>query len=77
MATFTKIDQDTCIACGSCSAEAENIFAEVEGSGIAFSKLDDNKGITSIPEDEIENLEYALESCPTDSILVQKESFEV
>ncbi len=74
MAKFTKIDQDTCIACGSCSAEAPDIFEE-NGSGVAFSKLDDNKGITEVSEEFLEDLDYALESCPTESVLVQDTPF--
>ncbi len=75
MAKYTKIDQPTCINCGSCSAEAPDIFAE-EPSGKAYSKLDDNKGITEVSEDLYEDLEYAQESCPTESVLVQETPFE-
>ncbi len=75
MAKFTKIDQDTCISCGSCSAEAPDIFAE-EDSGIAYSTLDNNAGITEVSEDLLEDLQYAQESCPTESVLVQDEAFE-
>lgn len=75
MAKYTKINQETCIACGSCSAEAPDIFAELE-DGIAFSILDDNKGITLVEEVYLEDLDYALESCPTESVLVQDIPFE-
>lgn len=75
MAKYTKIDQDTCIACGSCSAEAPDIFGELD-TGIAYSLLDDNKGITDINSEWLEDLDYALESCPTDSILTQETPFD-
>lgn len=75
MAKFTKIDQDTCIACGSCSAEAPDIFEETS-TGVAFSKLDDNKGITEVSEEFLEDLDYAVESCPTESVLVQDSPFK-
>lgn len=75
MAKFTKIDQDTCIACGSCSAEAPEIFAELD-SGIAYSMLDDNKGTTPVDPEFYEDLEFALESCPTESVLVSDAAFE-
>lgn len=74
MAKFVKVDADTCIACGACIGEAPEIFGERE-DGIAYSILDDNKGITEIDEDLYEDLDFALDSCPTDSILVQDSSF--
>lgn len=74
MAKYTKIDQDTCIACGSCSAEAPDVYAENE-QGIAFSLLDENKGVTEISADFLEDVEYAVESCPTDSVLVSDAPF--
>ena len=75
MAKYTKINQDTCIACGACSAEAPDIFDE-RNDGIAYSILDDNKGITVVNEDFLEDLEYAADGCPTDSVLVQDTPFE-
>lgn len=74
MAKFTKIDQDTCIACGSCSAEAPDVYAETD-QGVAYSLLDDNKGTTEIPADFLEDVDYAVESCPTDSVLVSENPF--
>ncbi len=74
MAKYTKINKDTCIACGACSAEAPDVYAE-EASGIAYSILDDNKGITPVDEDLIEDIEFAVEGCPTDSVLVQDTPF--
>lgn len=71
MAKFTKIDQDTCIACGSCSAEAPDVYGENE-QGLAYSLLDDNKGVTEISDDFLEDVQYAVESCPTDSIVVSE-----
>lgn len=75
MAIFTKINQDTCIACGSCPAEAPDVYGEL-ASGIAYSLLDDNKGITEVPAEFSEDVEYAIENCPTDSILTQETPFE-
>lgn len=75
MAKYTKIAQDTCIACGSCSAEAPDIFDELD-DGIAYSMLDDNKGITMVDEEFYEDLQFAVESCPTESVLVQDSPFE-
>ncbi len=74
MAKYTKIKQDTCIACGACSAEAPDVFAEL-ATGIAYSILDDNKGVTELSEDFIEDVEFAVDGCPTESVLVQDTPF--
>lgn len=74
MSTFVKIDQDTCIACGACIGEAPEIFDETD-TGVAFSLLDDNAGTTVVPENLIDDLEAALDSCPTDSIKTQDSAF--
>ncbi len=74
MAKYTKINQDTCISCGSCSAEAPDLFAERD-DGIAYFILDDNQGITIVPEEFEEDLEFATTSCPTESVLVQDTPF--
>lgn len=74
MAKFTKIDQDTCIACGACVGEAPDVFAEGDG-GIAFSTLDNNAGTTEIPEDFIDDVNFAVESCPVEAVLVQDSAF--
>lgn len=74
MAKYTKIDQNTCIACGSCSAEAPDVYAE-NSQGIAYSILDENQGITEISSNFLEDIEFAVESCPTDSVLVSETPF--
>lgn len=74
MAKYTVVDQDTCIACGACGATAPEIF-NYNDEGIAFALLDDNKGITEVPEELEEDLEDALDGCPTDSIKVASEPF--
>ncbi len=71
---YTKIDKDTCIACGSCSAEAPDVFAE-DDNGIAYSKLDDNEGKTLVPEEFQEDVKFAEESCPTESVRVSETEF--
>ncbi|WP_042350682.1 ferredoxin [Bacillus massiliigorillae] len=76
MAKYTFVDQETCIACGSCGACAPDIF-DYDEEGLAFSILDDNAGITEIPEDFYDDLEDAIDGCPTDSIKVAKEPFKV
>ena len=74
MSKFTKINTDTCIACGACSADAPDLFEE-RSDGIATGILDQNQGTCSVPEEFLEDLEFAQSSCPTDSVLVQDTSF--
>lgn len=69
MAKYTVVDQDTCIACGACGATAPDIF-DYNDEGIAFTILDDNQGLTKVPDELEEDLEDALEGCPTDSIKI-------
>lgn len=75
MANFTMVDQSTCIACGVCGEMAPDIF-DYTDDGISFSILDDNEGITEVPEDLIEDLEDAHESCPTNSIKMAEAPFK-
>ncbi len=76
MPKFTRINQTTCIACGSCGACAPEIF-DYNDEGIAFVLLDDNEGIEEVPEDLYEDLEDAVDGCPTDSILVSSQPIEL
>ncbi|MDD1502441.1 ferredoxin [Lysinibacillus xylanilyticus] len=69
MAKFTRVDQDTCIACGACGASAPDIF-DYNDEGIAFVILDNNKGCKEVPLDLYDDLEDAMEGCPTESIKV-------
>jgi ferredoxin len=74
MATYTVVDQETCIACGACGASAPDIF-DYNDEGIAYAILDDNTGLTEVPDELEEDLEDALVGCPTDSIKVASEPF--
>lgn len=67
METYTRVDQETCIACGACGASAPDIF-DYDDEGLAFVLLDDNQGTAIVSEDLLDDLEDALEGCPTDSI---------
>ena len=75
MAKYTIVDKDTCIACGACGAAAPDIY-DYDYDGIAFVILDDNEGVTPVPDELLEDLEDASEGCPTDSIKVADESFD-
>ena len=74
MLTYTKVQQDTCIACGACGASAPNLF-DYDDDGFAYGILDQNEGISEVPEQFIEDLEDAFEGCPTNSIKMSNKPF--
>lgn len=76
MAKYARIDQQTCIACGACGASAPDIF-DYNDEGIAYVLLDDNQGIEEVPEDLYDDLEDALDGCPTDSIKVSHQPIKM
>jgi ferredoxin len=76
MAKYTIVDQETCIACGACGAAAPEIF-DYNDEGISFVLLDENTGTAEVPEDLYDDLDDAMEGCPTDSIKVEPSSFNV
>lgn len=69
MARYTRVDQETCIACGACGSSAPEIF-DYTAEGISYVILDDNQGIEEVPEELYDDLEDAQGGCPTDSIKV-------
>jgi len=71
---YTKINRDTCIDCGTCAEYAPDLFDHDE-EGLSFSLLDDNRGITIVPEDFVEDLEDAHDECPTNSVLMANQPF--
>lgn len=76
MAKYTIVNQETCIACGACGATAPEIF-DYNDEGFAFVLLDGNNGTAIVPEDLHDDLEDAMDGCPTESILVESSSFKV
>ena len=73
LAKYTIVDMDTCIACGACGRT--DIY-DYDDEGIAFVILDDNQGTAEVPEELYEDMEDALEGCPTDSIKIEEEPFD-
>ena len=55
-------------------AAAPDLF-DYNDEGISFAILDDNKGITPVAEDLVDELEDAYESCPSNSIQMADEPF--
>lgn len=74
MATYTIVDKETCISCGSCGVIAEVIF-DYDEEGLSFCQLDDNKGTAEIDEDCLDDLEEAYEECPSGSIKISDKPF--
>ena len=67
MTKYTIVDQETCIACGTCGSICPDIFGYTD-SGEAYVIIDNNAGNTAIPEDCMDEVEEAVSSCPTESI---------
>jgi ferredoxin len=76
LAKYTVVDQETCIACGACGAAAPEIF-DYNDEGVAFVILDENEGTAEVAEDLFDDLDDAMEGCPTDSIKVETSPFKV
>ena len=51
-------------------------YLRYDDEGIAFVILDDNQGTAEVPEELYEDMEDALEGCPTDSIKIEEEPFD-
>lgn len=73
LSKYTVVDQETCIACG---AAAPEIF-DYNDEGVAFVILDENEGTAEVAEGLFDDLDDALEGCPTDSIKVETSPFKV
>lgn len=74
MAKYAVVVKEKCIACGSCAATAPDIF-DFDGDGLAevIYNGDGNQGVTVIDiEDELND---AVESCPTSCIKVKSAPF--
>lgn len=68
---YTKVDKDTCIACGSCGSIAPDIF-DYDSDGLAENIYpdDNNLGRVFIPAHLHDDLKEAHSACPTDSIKI-------
>ncbi|GGH77975.1 ferredoxin [Pullulanibacillus pueri] len=75
MAKYVWVNQDTCIGCGTCEGIAPDIFG-LDEEGLAFVTLDNNQGIVPIPDDKLEDVQEAMEDCPTESVKVAEQPYE-
>lgn len=74
MPKYTIIDRETCIGCGACGTTAPDVY-DYDDEGIAYVKLDNNRGIVEIPIELLDDVEDAFEGCPTESIKIADEPF--
>ncbi len=51
-------------------AAAPDVCTDYDDEGIAFVILDDNQGTAEVPEELYEDMEDAIDGCPTDSIKI-------
>ncbi|MGP6140070.1 ferredoxin [Jeotgalibaca sp. A127] len=72
---YTKIDRESCIACGLCQLIAPNLY-EYDENGIAYTVKDNNAGTTPISEGDFEVFKKAYTNCPTGAILRSNSPFE-
>ncbi|WP_379134721.1 ferredoxin [Paenibacillus sp. sgz500958] len=76
MSKYAIVDKESCIACGACNSAAPDIF-DLDDDGIAevIYAGDGNRGIIDIAVDFLEDLEEAIESCPTQCIQLASTPF--
>ncbi|EZH67646.1 ferredoxin [Bacillaceae bacterium JMAK1] len=74
MAIFTIVDKDTCIACGACSLAAPDLF-DYDEEGLSEYVLDENTGMSAVPEAKEDDFLDAYEECPSSSIKYASEPF--
>jgi len=72
---YIAVDQNTCVACGSCQAWAPDVFAYDKFS-IAYNLLDDNTGTVPVPEEMWEDVLPTTVLCPTRAIKYSEVPFE-
>ncbi|OXM16888.1 ferredoxin [Paenibacillus herberti] len=78
MSKYSWVDKDTCIACGACGATAPDIYDyDDEGLAETIYDGDGNHGIKAIPDDLFDDLQDACDGCPTDSIKIADEPFNM
>ncbi|WP_337969912.1 ferredoxin [Virgibacillus salexigens] len=75
MAYYTRIDKETCIACGACGTAAPDKY-DYDDECIAFVKTDNNQGITAVKNEYIDDMIEAYQGCPTDSVKISEHPFK-
>lgn len=69
MTTYVIVEKDSCISCAACNSAAPDIF-ELDNDGLAevIYAGDNNRGVTMIAQELQDDLEEAVDSCPSSSI---------
>lgn len=69
MTKYVIVEKDSCIACAACNSAASDIF-DLDNDGLAevIYEGDNNRGITLIAQELLDDLEEAMDSCPSCSI---------
>jgi ferredoxin len=75
MCLYTIVNQDTCIACGACGSSAPELF-DYNDEGLSYYIGDNNLGNKPVLDEYIDDLEYAIEGCPTGSIKKSVQPFD-
>lgn len=75
MRIFTIVDQTTCIACGLCGMTSPHVF-DYNDEGLAFSLIDNNKGVNFVPTEWVDDTIDASEECPSGSIKISEIPFK-
>ncbi|SDE59686.1 ferredoxin [Fontibacillus panacisegetis] len=76
MSSYASVDKEACIACGSCNAAAPDIFDfDTDGIAEVIYEGDNNRGITMIKQEMQDDLQDAIESCPTNCIKLAQVPF--
>ncbi len=73
---YAYVDREVCISCSACGAAAPRLF-QYDAQGIAYMCLDCNSDTAQIPECDLENLDDAVENCPTSAIIVGQRLFHI
>lgn len=65
---YTKINKETCIACGNCYSICPEVY-DCDEDGIAYSKLGE---YDKVPRELEKNVVDCFECCPTESVKIIK-----
>lgn len=72
---YTRVIKNDCIACGLCSAFADQVF-DYDKDGYAYNSLDNNTGSYNIDNNLDRDVRHAYEACPSEAIEISDTPFE-
>ena len=71
---YIIVDQEICVACGSCQAWSPDVFAYNQLS-VAYNVIDNNTGLKPIPKEYWEDVLPTTVLCPTRAIKYSDKPF--